>query len=152
MEDGHEVILCSLVKKMATDAPDVTTQAHAFVIPHFGRVYLAEAIIDECKRTLTMLRLELGSPIAGSGVFAQSVAMPALAGLICILLLSLTSGCRAHKKESQFDPQVVYQDAWIKMKRGQFSAALESATAGFQKFPSERRKSTGDSGHSKRRS
>ena len=43
MEDGHEVILCSLVKKMATDAPDVTTQAHAFVIPHFGRVYLAEA-------------------------------------------------------------------------------------------------------------
>jgi len=73
MEDGHEVILCSLVKKMATDAPDVTTQAHAFVIPHFGRVYLAEAIIDECKRTLTMLRLELGSPIAGSGVFAQSV-------------------------------------------------------------------------------
>jgi len=70
---GHEVILCSLVKKMKTDAPDVTTQAHAFVIPHFGRVYLAEAIIDECKRTLTMLRLELGSPIAASGVFAQSV-------------------------------------------------------------------------------
>jgi len=70
---GHEVILCSLVKKMKTDAPDVTTRAHAFVIPHFGRVYLAEAIIDECKRTLTMLRLELGSPIAASGVFAQSV-------------------------------------------------------------------------------
>jgi len=70
---GHEVILCSLVKKMKTDAPDVTTRAHAFVLPHFGRVYLAEAIIDECKRTLTMLRLELGSPIAASGVFAQSV-------------------------------------------------------------------------------
>jgi len=33
---------------------------------------------------------------------------------------------------------VVYQDAWIKMKRGQFSAALESANAGFQKFPSEK--------------
>ena len=73
LKDGHEVILCSLVKKMKTDAPDVTTQAHAFVIPQFGRVYLAEAIIDECKRTLTMLRLELGSPIAASGVFAQSV-------------------------------------------------------------------------------
>ena len=73
LKPGHEVILCSLVKKMKTDAPDVTTQAHAFVIPQFGRVYLAEAIIDECKRTLTMLRLELGSPIAASGVFAQSV-------------------------------------------------------------------------------
>ncbi len=73
LANGHEVLLCSLVEKLETNAPGVTTLGHAFVIPHFGRVYLAEAIIDECKRTLTMIRLELGSPVAGNGTIAQAV-------------------------------------------------------------------------------
>jgi hypothetical protein len=64
--DGTEEILCSLVKEMKTSAPGVRREGHAFSIHHFGRVYLAETLIGRCKRTLTMLRLELGSPVGGN--------------------------------------------------------------------------------------
>ncbi len=70
--EGHGDILCTLVKQIKTKAPGVTVEGHALVIPQFGRVYLAEAILSSCKRTLTMLRFELGSPVEGKGVVAQS--------------------------------------------------------------------------------
>jgi hypothetical protein len=71
--DGTEEILCSLVKDMKTSAPGVRREGHAFSIHHFGRVYVAETLIGHCKRTLTMLRLELGSPVSGSHTAAQTV-------------------------------------------------------------------------------
>lgn len=64
--DGTRELLCSLVKDMKTSAPGVRHEGHAFSIHHFGKVYLAEALIGNCKRTLTMLRLELGSPVGGN--------------------------------------------------------------------------------------
>jgi hypothetical protein len=64
--EGTREILCSLVKKMKTSAPGVREEGHAFSIHHFGKVYLAETLIGRCKRTLTMLRLELGSPVGGT--------------------------------------------------------------------------------------
>jgi hypothetical protein len=73
LSEGHGEILCSLVKKIKTNAPGVTVEGHALVVPEFGRVYLAEVLLGSCKRTLTMLRFELGSPVSGSGVAAQIV-------------------------------------------------------------------------------
>lgn len=64
--DGTREILCSLVKSMKTSAPGVRQEGHAFSVHHFGKVYLAETLIGRCKRTLTMLRLELGSPVGGN--------------------------------------------------------------------------------------
>jgi len=72
LSEGHGEILCSLVKKIKTDAPGVTAEGHALVVPNFGRVYLAEALLGFCKRTLTMVRLELGSPVEGNGVVTQA--------------------------------------------------------------------------------
>ena len=71
--DGTGEILCSLVKDMKTSAPGVRREGHAFSIHHFGRVYLAETLIGRCKRTLTMLRLELGSPVSGNHIAGQVV-------------------------------------------------------------------------------
>src|SRR5271157_1077701 len=63
LSEGHGEILCSLVKQIKTKAPGVTVEGHALVVPNFGRVYFAEALLSSCKRTVTMLRFELGSPV-----------------------------------------------------------------------------------------
>jgi hypothetical protein len=73
LRDGTGEILCSLVKDMKTSAPGVRPEGHAFSVHHFGKVYVAETLIGRCKRTLTMLRLELGSPVSGSQTAAQVV-------------------------------------------------------------------------------
>ncbi|HEY2462277.1 MAG TPA: hypothetical protein VGI16_15820 [Candidatus Acidoferrum sp.] len=72
-EDGHGEILCSLVRSIKTSAPGVTVKGHALIIPHFGKVFVMEALVGPCKRTLTMLRLELGSPVQGTQTVGQVV-------------------------------------------------------------------------------
>ncbi len=54
--------LCSLVEKIETDLPGVDPNNHVFSVPHFGTISLAEVFATEGTRTLTMLRLHLGSP------------------------------------------------------------------------------------------
>jgi hypothetical protein len=72
LRDGNAEILCSLVKMIKTNAPGVTVKGHALVIPGFGTVYIAEALIGLNKRTLSMLRFELGSPVEGTAVVSQA--------------------------------------------------------------------------------
>jgi|HubBroStandDraft_2_1064218.scaffolds.fasta_scaffold00281_4 hypothetical protein len=38
---------------------------HVFEVPEFGKIYFAEVLFERGRKTLTMLRVELGSPIAG---------------------------------------------------------------------------------------
>ena len=70
-EDG--AILCSIVdvKKLETDCPGVKRKGHCFIIPKFGRLFLGEILMQHGRRTLTMLRFELGSPISGDGTVVQ---------------------------------------------------------------------------------
>jgi hypothetical protein len=67
LPDHSGVVLCSLVtvKDISATCPGVTRLAHGYVIPQFGRVFLGEVICEHRKRTLTMVRAELGSPIGG---------------------------------------------------------------------------------------
>jgi hypothetical protein len=44
----------------------------AIEVPDFGRIYLAELIVRSSYRRLNMLRLELGSPVAGRVVVASA--------------------------------------------------------------------------------
>lgn len=62
-------ILCSIVnlKEMKTECPGVVRKGHSFVIPKFGKLFLGEIILEHRRRTLTMVRFELGSPVSGSG-------------------------------------------------------------------------------------
>ena len=66
-------ILCSIVdlKKMTTTCPGVHRKGHSFVIPKFGKLFLGEILLEHRRRTLTMVRFELGSPVAGAGTIAQ---------------------------------------------------------------------------------
>ena len=67
------VLLCSLVKEMRTACPGVTRHGHCFVVPQFGRIYLAEILARYGTRTLTMLRLELGSPVSNTAAAAEAI-------------------------------------------------------------------------------
>ena len=71
--DTHGVLLCSLVKSMKTDCPGVKRHGHVFIVPQFGKIFLGEVLAKRSSRTLTMLRLELGSPVTASAVGAQAV-------------------------------------------------------------------------------
>lgn len=63
-------VICTLVKNM-TNCPGITRKGNVYVIPQFGKVFVAEVIAQHAQRTLTMLRLELGSPVSGLIVAAQ---------------------------------------------------------------------------------
>ena len=69
----HGAILCSIIdlKKMTTTCPGVERKGHGFTIPKFGRLFLGEILLQHSRRTLTMLRFELGSPVSGSGTVVQ---------------------------------------------------------------------------------
>ena len=69
---GDEVAGCSLVDKIETDLPGVEMKGHTLRIPHFGEVSLAQVFTVPGTRTLTMLRLNLGSPDAGTVAVAET--------------------------------------------------------------------------------
>jgi len=65
-------ILCSCVKEMDTACPGVKRVGHCFAVPGFGKIFLGEVLIRHAERTLTMVRLEIGSAVSGSGTAVQA--------------------------------------------------------------------------------
>ena len=57
-------ILCSLVKGFRGDVP-AGCYGHAIDLPGFGRIFIAELLVDHNSYRLSMLRLELGCPVHG---------------------------------------------------------------------------------------
>lgn len=68
------VILCSYVKEMETECPGVRRVGHCFSVRGFGKIFLGEVLFRPGQRTLTMVRLELGSAIKGDGSGVQVFA------------------------------------------------------------------------------
>jgi hypothetical protein len=61
--DGRrQVAICSLVEKIETKLKGVDPKGHVIEVKNFGKIFLAEIFSYPGTRTLTMLRLELGSP------------------------------------------------------------------------------------------
>jgi hypothetical protein len=74
---ANGVLHTSLVKQVrpvaSTNSAEELPYAYAIQIPHVGRVYLGELFASaDCKR-LSMLRVELGSPVAGTLAVAAPV-------------------------------------------------------------------------------
>src|SRR5712692_538944 len=66
------VAVCSLVEKIETRLKGVDAKRHLIEVPNFGKIYLAEIFAYPGTRTLTMLRLELGSPHVADLTAAQT--------------------------------------------------------------------------------
>jgi hypothetical protein len=69
-EDG--AALCSLVDTIESDLPGVNRLQHVIEVEGFGKIYLAEIFAAEGERTLTMIRLNLGSPHVAALTVAEA--------------------------------------------------------------------------------
>jgi hypothetical protein len=70
--EANGAFLCSIVKDMDTTCPGVKRTGHCFYVPGFGKIFLGEVLIRHAERTLTMIRLELGSAVSGDGTGGQT--------------------------------------------------------------------------------
>ena len=70
IKDG--VAVCSLVEKIETKLKGVDPKSHLIQVPNFGKIFLAEIYAETGTRTLTMLRLELGSPHVADLIAAET--------------------------------------------------------------------------------
>jgi hypothetical protein len=66
------VAVCSLVEDIETDLAGVDRRQHLIVVKNFGKIFLAEVFAESGTRTLTMIRLELGSPHVGDVTIGET--------------------------------------------------------------------------------
>lgn len=65
--ESKGLVPCTLVKSVKHDQPNVLqTYGNVILVPQFGKIFLGEVILKKGTRQLTMLRVELGSPVGGS--------------------------------------------------------------------------------------
>jgi len=69
-DEKRRVAICSLVEKIETKLKGV--KGHVITVENFGKIFLAEVFSYPGTRTLTMLRLELGSPHVADLTAAQT--------------------------------------------------------------------------------
>lgn len=65
--ESKGIVLCSLVKDVKTNCSELRRYGNVIVVPHFGKIYLAELQLQRYQRELAMLRVEMGSVVGGSG-------------------------------------------------------------------------------------
>jgi hypothetical protein len=69
----RKVAICSLVDKIDTKLSGVDARNHVITIKNFGKIFLAEIYTEPGTKTLTMIRLELGSPHVAELAVGESV-------------------------------------------------------------------------------
>ncbi len=62
LDEDRQVAICSLVERIETKLKGVDAKQHLIEVKNFGKIFLAEIFAEPGTKTLTMLRLELGSP------------------------------------------------------------------------------------------
>lgn len=71
-ESGY--ILGTIVKRITWGGkpfPGAVIDENSVIVPDFGTIYFGEILINASARRLTMVRLDLGSPTGGSGVYVE---------------------------------------------------------------------------------
>jgi hypothetical protein len=64
-DESGGVILCTFVKTLKVDCPGVEVNGHVITVPHFGKIYVGEVLVEPRFKRLSMLHLQLGSPQEG---------------------------------------------------------------------------------------
>lgn len=63
----NERIYTSLLAGFSGSIAHLTRNGMQLIVPNFGKIYLAEMFVSKYSRSLTMIRMELGSPVDGDG-------------------------------------------------------------------------------------
>jgi hypothetical protein len=66
LPESKGIVPCSLVKAIKCSCPGVQIFGNVIIVPDFGKIFLGEVLLQENSRRLTMMRLEMGSPVGGS--------------------------------------------------------------------------------------
>jgi len=69
----RKVAICSLVDQIDTKLAGVDSKHHVITIKYFGKIFLAEIYTEPGTKTLTMIRLQLGSPHVADLTIGESV-------------------------------------------------------------------------------
>lgn len=64
-------IVTSIVSNIQTKHPKAAVSGNVITLNGFGRIFLGELLITDVSRRLTLVRLKLGSPIAGDVVCSE---------------------------------------------------------------------------------
>ncbi|HEX9224401.1 MAG TPA: hypothetical protein VF860_13825, partial [Candidatus Acidoferrales bacterium] len=73
IDQDRKVAICSLVEKIDTRLKGVDVKRHLIEVKDFGKIFLAEVYAYPGTKTLTMLRLELGSPHVADITAAETI-------------------------------------------------------------------------------
>lgn len=57
---------CSLIKQLTHPNANPPTDQQSLYVPNFGTIYLGEVYLADSTRQVSMMRLEMGSPVAGA--------------------------------------------------------------------------------------
>ncbi len=71
---GGKYIAYSIVDRIETDHPNARVDGFTISLDNFGWLYFGEVLVTPESRRLTMVRFELGSPDAGTGVLGEVVS------------------------------------------------------------------------------
>jgi hypothetical protein len=74
LQYGCGTIYATIVKAIkwaGEPVAGVAIEQNALVVPEFGKIFFGELLITDMSRRLTMLRLELGSPVGGAVACAE---------------------------------------------------------------------------------
>jgi hypothetical protein len=63
--EAKGTVRCSLVRRLGAEMPELSTRGYTIKVPMVGTLFLGEVLVSEYQRRLTMLRLEMGSPVEG---------------------------------------------------------------------------------------
>ena len=63
--EAKGTVRCSLVRRLGAEMPELNTRGYTIKVPMVGTLFLGEVLVSEYQRRLTMLRLEMGSPVEG---------------------------------------------------------------------------------------
>jgi len=66
--ESNGIIYSTLVERMEWEGrphPSATIEGNALIIPDFGTAYFGELLTTDVSRRLTMVRMQLGSPVGG---------------------------------------------------------------------------------------
>jgi len=72
IDQDRKVAICSLVEKIETKLSGVDLKRHVIEVKNFGKIFLAEIFAYPGTKTLTMLRLEHGSPHVADVTVAET--------------------------------------------------------------------------------
>lgn len=72
LPESKGILPCSLIKSIKCNCPGVQIFGNVIIVPDFGKIFLGEVLLKENSRRLSMMRLEMGSPMGGSVIVTSA--------------------------------------------------------------------------------